>query len=79
MACQRLAAAGATIASAREGNHRSGIVAFTWPGDAAVQREQLLRQKFVVSCRGGRLRISPHAYNTEEEMDRLIDALRDSG
>jgi selenocysteine lyase/cysteine desulfurase len=45
----------------------------------SVQREQLLRQDIVVSYRCGRLRISPHAYNTTADIDQLIDALRDSG
>ena len=26
--------------------------------------------------RGGGVRISPHGYNTEEEIDRLVEALR---
>ncbi|NIL98093.1 MAG: aminotransferase class V-fold PLP-dependent enzyme [Planctomycetales bacterium] len=76
LACQRLTDAGATIASARDGQRRSGIVSFTWPGDMGLLRQQLLRQGVVVSYRDGRLRISPHAYNNEEDLDRLIQALQ---
>ena len=31
-----------------------------------------------VNVRGGRLRVSPHAYNTEAEIDLLADILRTS-
>ena len=30
----------------------------------------------VVNVRGGRVRVSPHAYNTPEEIDRFVDVLR---
>jgi selenocysteine lyase/cysteine desulfurase len=75
-ACQQLAAAGATIKSPREGDHRSGIVSFTWPGDMQSIRSNLIAQNILTSFRSGRLRISPHAYNTEDEIDRLVAALR---
>jgi selenocysteine lyase/cysteine desulfurase len=29
----------------------------------------------VVNQRAGRLRVSPHAYNTQEELDRLVELL----
>jgi selenocysteine lyase/cysteine desulfurase len=37
--------------------------------------EHLLGQGFVTAARGGRIRISPHYYNTFGEMDRLVRAL----
>ncbi len=46
------------------------------PGqDHAVLRRVCRRNQIVVSCREGRLRISPHFYNTIEELDRLVDVL----
>ena len=30
----------------------------------------------IVAVRGGRLRISPHVYNTLDEIDRLAEVLR---
>ncbi len=75
-ACQRLAALGATIYSHREPGRASGIVAFELPGkDSLGVKKQLLAQHVVVSCRAGRLRIAPHAYTNEEDLDRLVAAL----
>jgi selenocysteine lyase/cysteine desulfurase len=76
LACQRLEQAGASIFSCRDGDHRSGIVAFSWPGDMKLLRHQLLDRGVVVSFRSGRMRISPHAYNNLQDIDRLLEALR---
>ncbi|MBI3463560.1 MAG: aminotransferase class V-fold PLP-dependent enzyme [Planctomycetes bacterium] len=76
LACQRLAAIGATIVSCREGDRSSGIVSFDLPGiDLSSVRRHCLSHGVTLSVRGGRLRISPHAYTTEADVDRLVDAL----
>lgn len=76
-ACERLAAAGARIISNREGGQRSGIVTFTLPGaDHQQVRQRCLQRGVVLSCRGGGLRISPHAYNNEADLDRLLEAIQ---
>ena len=76
-ACERLSRAGAKVCSRRERGRASGIVAFELPGrDSLAAKKQLLTKNIVVSCRAGRLRISPHAYANDQDLDRLIAGLR---
>ena len=77
LACERLQQAGGVIASDRTGDRRSGIVSWTLPGvDSAKLRQRFREAGVIVNCREGRLRISPHAYNNEEDVERLIDVVR---
>ena len=61
----------------RDGSSVSAIVPFSHrdPSRNPSIWEELERQKIWISLRRGMLRASPHAYNTAEEIDRLIDAL----
>jgi selenocysteine lyase/cysteine desulfurase len=53
---------------------RSGIVNFACREPDLVA-ERLLKRGIVISVRGGGLRISPHFYNTEGEIDKLVSEL----
>jgi cysteine desulfurase / selenocysteine lyase len=76
--CDRLAEVGAVVKSCRDRAHASGIVSFDLPGRNLLEARRHCRDRQVVlSHRGGRLRVSPHAYNNENDIDRLIDALRE--
>jgi selenocysteine lyase/cysteine desulfurase len=76
-ACAALEQAGAEILSPRKPEKKSGIVTFDLPGrDMVALRRQCLKQNVVLSCRGGHLRISPHAYNNAEDLQRLLAALK---
>lgn len=56
----------------------SGIVSFRMPGrDAAVVTAALKERGIQVASRQGVIRVSPHFYNTAEEIDRLFTALRE--
>jgi len=67
---------GAEVRSPRGPGEASGIVSFTIPGQTPADTVRKLRAQriFVIERRGG-VRASPHFYNSEEEIDRLLTAL----
>ena len=57
--------------------HRRHILAFSHPDVAGEALEEgLAAAGVVVSLRRGRVRVSPHLYNTFAEMERVADAVR---
>lgn len=54
---------------------KSGILSLGCKGPETVA-DRLLEKRIVVSVREGRLRISPHFYNTEAEIDMLVSELK---
>jgi cysteine desulfurase/selenocysteine lyase len=70
------ASAGWTVTGSPREADRSAIVVLEHPRvgpDSAAH--ELRRQGIVVSCRRGRLRVSPHMYNNHDDLDRLKTAL----
>jgi cysteine desulfurase/selenocysteine lyase len=58
--------------------HRSAIVSFNVMGAADEALQRLKDAKVVVSRREQYIRVSPHCYNTEEEIARVGDVLGDA-
>jgi len=68
---------GYKIVSPRGPGQWSGIVSFTSPTHPHEQIFKMLRKehKTEIALREGRLRVSPHFYNTEEQLERLVERL----
>lgn len=77
-ACEGLAEAGATVLSDRSSGGRSGIVTFSVEGNHPAAVVARLKEAGVAcSARGGGTRVSPHGYNTADDVDRLVDVVGD--
>jgi selenocysteine lyase/cysteine desulfurase len=71
--CKGLTEKGYVIYSSRRAGEASGIVSFYSQRHNNSQVWRALRGRgIVLSLRDGRLRASPHFYNTHEEIDRLL-------
>ena len=78
-AVSRLEAIGAAIKSCRHPRHGPASWHSTSPAGIPVDlRRRCLQAGVVLSVRGGNLRISPHAYNDESDLDQLIEVLRNA-
>lgn len=68
---------GATVLTRPPKEHQSGIVTFQVPNcDPQALRQRCLDAKIAVSCRGGGVRISTHAYNNQSDLDRLLEVIQ---
>lgn len=75
--CERLANKPYRIVSSRQRGEKSQIVCIQHTGGlSAMNLYAHLKDRGIITApRADRLRISPHLYNTSEEIDALIDAL----
>ncbi|MDJ0835988.1 MAG: aminotransferase class V-fold PLP-dependent enzyme [Acidobacteriota bacterium] len=78
--CNRLAegleALGCVVSPPPELRHH--IVCFSHPNKPSNEIDQALKQRgIVVADRGGRVRASPHLYNTHTEVDQFLDAVKE--
>src|SRR5262249_51340736 len=76
--CERALTSGIEVFSSRLPGDRSGIVSLTVSGDVKEIVRRCRAAGIVVNQRAGRLRVSPHCYNTHEELDRLVEVLNRS-
>jgi len=67
---------GVRISSPTENGHRSAILCVA-PAKPAEAYHGLKRARVVCSLREGSIRLSPHCYNTVEEMEKVIEVLDD--
>jgi cysteine desulfurase / selenocysteine lyase len=75
--CERLATTSYEVVSSRTPEEKSQIVCIRHKEDVSPMSiyAHLRGRHIVTAPRGDRLRISPHLYNTVEEIDALIEAL----
>jgi cysteine desulfurase / selenocysteine lyase len=73
----RLRDIGAEVGSLRGPQSSSGIVVFRLPHHDSVELGRRLQReaKIVTTYRQTGIRVSPHGYNTTEELDALVDAV----
>jgi selenocysteine lyase/cysteine desulfurase len=72
--CDRAQSAGIEVFSSRAVHEWSGIVSLVVPDPVGLVKK-CRAAGFVVAARGGRLRACPHVYNTEDELDRLMEVV----
>jgi selenocysteine lyase/cysteine desulfurase len=78
--CARAEEAGLRVYSSREEKDKSGIVSLI-PSSGEVRGlvRRCREQGIVINQRAGRLRFSPHCYNTIEELERALEVIKNSG
>ncbi|HEY2931044.1 MAG TPA: aminotransferase class V-fold PLP-dependent enzyme [Acidobacteriota bacterium] len=74
---EKLRSRGLEVLSPRDfDSEKSGIVSFRWSGNPNTLWRSLWEKRIVVASREGWVRVSPHFYNSEEEIDRFLSELK---
>jgi cysteine desulfurase / selenocysteine lyase len=75
--CDKAVSRGWEIFSSRAAGEKSGIVSLTIPGIPADDVVKRCRAAgVIVTNRANRVRVSPHAYNTFEDLDKYLDVVK---
>ncbi len=69
---------GFKILSPRLREERGGIITFSGNFDPLNMRDALRGKGIMVNVRGGGIRVSPHFYNTDEELERFFALLSEA-
>ncbi|HEX2022788.1 MAG TPA: aminotransferase class V-fold PLP-dependent enzyme [Candidatus Thermoplasmatota archaeon] len=72
---ERLEDAGYDLATPEDPGERAGIV-MVRAKDPSAAVKALAEERIIVDYRPGRVRVSPYFYNTEEENERFVDAMK---
>jgi selenocysteine lyase/cysteine desulfurase len=74
--CERARNASLQVFSSRRRGEKSGIVSLIVPGADVAQLVRRCREAgVVINQRAGRLRVSPHCYNTTEEVEHFLSVV----
>jgi selenocysteine lyase/cysteine desulfurase len=74
--CGRLAERGYRVISSRREGEQSAVICCEHEKYSALQLHDILNERRIITtARLGRLRISPHFYNTRDEIDQLVENL----
>lgn len=74
--CQQLTERGYQVVSSRRDSEKSAVICCRHEKYSSGHLYQILNDRRIITTpRLGRLRISPHFYNTREEIDQLIESL----
>jgi selenocysteine lyase/cysteine desulfurase len=75
--CNQALAQGWQVFSSRETVEKSGIVSLIHPSRSSAEVMKRCRAAgVIVNNRAERVRVSPHAYNTTQEIDQFLEAAR---
>jgi len=66
---------GCRVLTPRERHERGGNITFSGNFDPVKMRDALREKRIMVNARGGGIRVSPHFYNTEEEILKFFTML----
>ena len=66
---------GYSVSTPTKESERSGIVVFRSDRHSTTELYELLKRANVVSAERGGLRLSPHYYNTIEEIEQVLEVL----
>ena len=72
---QNVGERGFNLISPEDKNKRGGLITFSGEFDSKLIIEKLKERKIRVNARGGGIRISPHFYNTDEEINAAFEEI----